>query len=129
MTDSVPATAKDYLTRAGLDAEHARQVLARCGHDGVQQVTDVQAHLAHDSAASCADAAWLRWCVEHAYKLPLPDADHPLMPAALPLRRQHMTPQPMQRAIGRRLLAFLLYRPAATVLRHLQVLTGRVERT
>jgi hypothetical protein len=40
-----------------------------------------------------------------------------------------MTPRVLPRSLGRQLLGLFVYRPAARLLRRLQVLRGRVERT
>lgn len=50
------------------------------------------------------------------------------MPALLSLHRQHMTAHALHRGFVRQLLGMFLYRPAARVLRRLQLLSGRQER-
>ena len=75
-----------------------------------------------------ADCAWLRAAVQRAYGLPVPAPQRALMPALLPLRRQHMTAHALHRGFLRQLLGMFLYRPASRVLRRLQLLTGREER-
>jgi hypothetical protein len=66
--------------------------------------------------------------VQSAYRLPVAAPQRALMPALLPVRRQHMTARPLQRGFMRQLLGMFVYRPAARVLRTFQVLTGRVDR-
>jgi hypothetical protein len=66
--------------------------------------------------------------VHSAYRLSVTAPQRALMPALLPIRRQHMTAQPLQRGFLRQVLGMFVYRPAARVLRTFQVLTGRVER-
>ena len=96
---------------------------------------------ARDAAAVCAaigdsagaapiadDDALLRETVERAYGLSVPAPQRALMPALLPIRRQHMTARALQRGFLRQVLGMFVYRPAARVLRTFQVLTGRVER-
>ena len=86
----------------------------------------LQARLAGDASG---DDAWVSWCVEHAYRLPVAQPQSALMPSLKPLQRQHMTPRVLHRSFGRQLLGLFVYRPAARLLRGLQILSGRVERT
>lgn len=80
------------------------------------------------AAPAADDDVLLRDTVERAYGLAVPAPQRALMPALLPIRRQHMTAQPLQRGFLRQVLGMFVYRPAARVLRTFQVLTGRVER-
>jgi hypothetical protein len=66
--------------------------------------------------------------VQSAYRLSVTAPQQALMPALLPIRRQHMTARPLQRGFMRQVLGMFVYRPAARVLRTFQVLTGRVDR-
>lgn len=81
-----------------------------------------------DVLDASADDASLRDTVERAYGFRVVAPRSALMPALLPVRRQHMTARPLQRGFLRQVLGMFVYRPAARVLRTFQVLTGRVER-
>jgi hypothetical protein len=127
------AWALAYLERLGITDEAARLLLADLPDTGALTVARLQARLAQSGPAAVADpaeadAAWLRASVQRAYRLPVPAPRRALMPALLPLHRQHMTARALQRGFFRQLLGMFLYRPAARVLRRLQLLTGHVER-
>ena len=89
----------------------------------------LQAALAATTDGEPLDDAWIRHCVEHVYRLPVAQPKSALMPTLKPLQRQHMTPRVLHRSLGRQLLGLFVYRPAARLLRGLQILSGRVERT
>ncbi|MBC7162847.1 MAG: hypothetical protein H5U26_12170 [Immundisolibacter sp.] len=134
MTDSA-AGGPAYLARLGITGEQAQRLLVGLSDLDVLTVAQLQARLAQamcgaDQAAGPADAdcAWLRAAVQRAYGLPVPAPQRALMPALLPLRRQHMTAHTLHRGFVRQLLGMFLYRPAARVLRRLQLLIGHVER-
>jgi hypothetical protein len=134
VTDSV-AGAPAYLARLGITGEQAQRLLVGLSDPDGLTVAQLQARLAQavcgaDQAPGPADAdcAWLRAAVQHAYGLPVPAPQRALMPALLPLRRQHMTAHALHRGFVRQLLGMFLYRPAARVLRRLQLLRGRQER-
>lgn len=134
MADS-GAVARVYLERLGVTGEEAQRLLAGLPDAGELAVAELQTRLVwamsgadHAGDLADADCAWLRGSVQRAYGLPLPAPQRALMPALLPLRRQHMTARPLQRGFFRQLLGLFLYRPAAWVLRRLQLLAGRVER-
>ncbi|WP_440940671.1 hypothetical protein [Immundisolibacter sp.] len=111
-----------YLDALGGDVDHA---LA----DARADVAALQATLAGTAGDKPPDAAWIRWCLEHAYRLPVTQPHAAVMPTLKPLQRQHMTPRVLHRSLGRQLLGLFVYRPAARLLRGLQILSGRVERT
>ncbi len=134
MTDSTAGN-RAYLERLGITGEQARRLLAGLSDTDGLTVAALQARLAQavsgadqPPAPDDADVAWLRGSMQRAYGLRVPAPERALMPLLLPLRRQHMTAQPLHRGIFRQLLGLFVYRPAARVLRRLQLLTGRVER-
>lgn len=132
MADSA-AWALAYLERLGITGEEARRLVADLPDAGALTVARVQARLTPSGPAAVsgpteADDAWLRAAVQRAYGLPVPAPQRALMPALLPLHRQHMTARALQRGFFRQLLGLFLYRPAARVLRRLQLLIGHVER-
>lgn len=132
MADSV-AWALAYLERLGIADMEARRLVADLPDTGASAVARLQARLAQSGSAAVsdpaeADDAWLRASVQRAYGLPVPAPQRALMPALLPLYRQHMTAHALHRGFFRQLLGLFLYRPAARVLRRLQLMTGHVER-
>lgn len=134
MTDSV-AGAQAYLERLGITGEQAQRLLSDIQGTDASFVAPLQARLAQAvcgadqlPAPADVDLAWLRGAVQRAYGLPVPAPQRALMPALLPLRRQHMTAHALHRGFIRQLLGMFLYRPAARVLRRLQLLSGRQER-
>lgn len=132
MADSV-AWALAYLERLGITHEEARRLVADLPDTGALAVARLQARLAQSAPAAVADPAeaddaWLRGAMQRVYGLPVPAPQRALMPALLPLHRQHMTAHALHRGFFRQLLGLFLYRPAARVLRRLQLMTGHVER-
>lgn len=132
MADSA-AWALAYLERLGVTGEASRQLLVGLPETGPLAVAWLQARLAQAESAGDPeltepDCAWLQGSVRRAYGVPAPAPQRALMPVLLPLRRQHMTARTLQRGFFRQLLGLFVYRPAARVLRRLQLLTGRVER-
>lgn len=132
MADSA-AWVQAYLERLGITDEEARRLLADLPDTGALAVARLQARLAPSGSAAVsdpaeADDAWLCAAVQRAYGLPVPAPQRALMPALLPLHRQHMTAHALHRGFFRQLLGLFLYRPAARVLRRLQLLIGHVER-
>ena len=125
-----------YLERVGVTGEEARQLLADWPEPGTGTVAvaGVQARFAQTGSVADpsdpvdTDCVWLRAVAQRAYGLPVPAPQRALMPALLPLHRQHMTAHALQRGFFRQLLGLFLYRPAARVLRRLQLMAGRVER-
>ena len=111
-----------YLDALGGDHDHAVP-------DTRADVAALQAALAATTDGEPLDDAWIRHCVEHVYRLPVTQPQAALMPTLKPLQRQHMTPRVLHRSLGRQLLGLFVYRPAARLLRGLQILSGRVERT
>lgn len=127
------AWALAYLDRLGVTGEASRQLLVGLPEAGEPAVAQLQARLARAESAcdpelAEPDGAWVQVSVRRAYGLPASAPQRALMPALLPLRRQHMTARTLQRGFFRQLLGLFVYRPAARVLRRLQLLTGRVER-
>jgi hypothetical protein len=129
------AAARAYLEHLGVSGERAQRLLAGLPDSDGPAVAQLQARLVQaacgaDQAPDPADADcdWLRAAVQRAYGLPVPAPQQALMPTLLPLRRQHMSARALHRGFVRQLLGMFLYRPAARVLRRLQLLTGRVER-
>lgn len=127
------AWALAYLERLGITGEEARHLVTGLPETGALAVATLQAQLgqaesgADTLALADADCAWLRASVQRAYGLPVAAPQRALLPALLPLRRQHMTAHPLHRGFFRQLLGLFLYRPAARVLRRLQLLIGHVE--
>ena len=122
-----------YLERLGITGEAARRLVADLPDAGALTVARLQARVALSGSVAVADPAeaddaWLRTAVQRAYGLAVPAPQRALMPALLPLHRQHMTARALQRGFFRQLLGLFLYRPAARVLRRLQLLIGHVER-
>lgn len=123
-----------YLERLGVTGEDARQLLADWPEPGTVAMASVQARFAQTGSVADpsdladADCVWLRGVVQRAYGLSVVAPQRALMPALLPLHRQHMTAHALQRGFLRQLLGLFLYRPAARVLRRLQLMAGRVER-
>ena len=135
MTDS-GAGVRAYLEHLGITGEQAQRLLVGLSDADGLTVAQLQARLAQavcgaDQAPVPADVdcAWLRAAVQRSYGLPVPAPQRALMPALLPLHRQHMTAQALHRGFVRQLLGMFLYRPAARVLRRLQLLSGRQERS
>jgi len=127
------AWALAYLERLGITDEAARHLVADLPDTGALAVARLQARLAQSGLAAVsdpaeADDAWVSASVQRAFGLPVPAPQRALMPALLPLRRQHMTAHALHRGFVRQLLGLFLYRPAARVLRRLQLLIGHVER-
>lgn len=114
--------ARQYLDALGGDVDHTAP-------ESATDIAAVQAALAGTPDDQRPDAAWIRWCLQHAYRLPVTQPQSALMPALKPLQRRHMTPRVLPRSLGRQLLGLFVYRPAARLLRRLQALRGRVERT
>ena len=123
-----------YLERVGVTGEEARQLLVDWPDPGTVAVAGVQARFAQTGSVADpsdpvdTDCVWLRAVAQRAYDLPVPAPQRALMPALLPLYRQHMTAHALQRGFFRQLLGLFLYRPAGRVLRRLQLMAGRVER-
>lgn len=129
------AGAPAYLARLGITDEEAQRLLGGLSDADGLTVAQLQARLAQAAGGVAqapspvdADVAWVRAAVHSAYGLPAPPLQQALMPALLPLRRQHMTAHALHRGFFRQLLGMFLYRPAARVLRRLQLLSGRQER-
>lgn len=133
MTDS-SVGARAYLAHLGITGEQAQRLLVDLPDSDGPAVAQLQARVVAARGADQApdpadpDCDWLRAAVQRAYGLPVPAPQQALMPTLLPLRRQHMSARALHRGFVRQLLGMFLYRPAARVLRRLQLLTGRVER-
>lgn len=127
MTDQA-AAARAYLERLGLSDQAVQRLLATGAEPTIAAAQGCFAQELGGEAAGEADEPWLRAVVQRAYGLPLPAPQRALMPALLPLRRQHMTARALHRGVFRQLLGMFVYRPAARLLRVFQVLAGRTER-
>lgn len=122
------AAARAYLERLGLSDQAVQRLLATGAEPTIAAAQGCFAQELGGEAAGEADEPWLRAVVQRAYGLPLPAPQRALMPALLPLRRQHMTARALHRGVFRQLLGMFVYRPAARLLRVFQVLAGRTER-
>lgn len=118
---------RQSLTRQYLDALGGDLDVAAPGDQA--DIAAVQAALAGATDGESPDGVWIRWCLEHAYRLPVAQPRSALMPTLKPLQRRHMTPRMPHRSLGRQLLGLFVYRPVARLLRGLQVLRGRGKRT
>lgn len=127
MTDQAVA-ARAYLERLGLSDQAAQRLLATGAEPTIAAVQGRLGQELGGEAAGEANEPWLRAVVQHTYGVPLPQPQRALMPALLPLRRQHMTAHALHRGFFRQLLGMFVYRPAARLLRVFQVLAGRTER-